>query len=124
MFSYHHKSNRNRGNECGQGLVEYALILVLVAVVAFVILALFGSSIGGIFSNVVKTLNNKHYTDSDLIAVIESCAGSKASAIKSKMPDYDQVSSFSQSQVGSGSGKISQACADAISAMANNVKNS
>ncbi len=42
--------------EEGQGLVEYALILVLVAVVVIVILALLGPAIGNIFSNLVKNL--------------------------------------------------------------------
>ncbi len=41
----------------GQGLVEYALILVLVAVVVIVILALLGPAIGNIFSNIVNGLN-------------------------------------------------------------------
>ena len=42
--------------EEGQGLVEYALILVLVAVVVIVILALLGPAIGNIFSNIVSKL--------------------------------------------------------------------
>ena len=42
--------------EEGQGLVEYALILVLVAVVVIVILSLLGPAIGNIFSNIVKNL--------------------------------------------------------------------
>jgi pilus assembly protein Flp/PilA len=42
--------------EEGQGLVEYALILVLVAVVVIVILALLGPAIGNIFSNLVTNL--------------------------------------------------------------------
>jgi pilus assembly protein Flp/PilA len=42
--------------EEGQGLVEYALILVLVAVVVIVILALLGPAIGNIFSNIVSNL--------------------------------------------------------------------
>jgi pilus assembly protein Flp/PilA len=41
----------------GQGLVEYALSLVLVAVVGIVILALLGPAIGNIFSNIVNGLN-------------------------------------------------------------------
>jgi pilus assembly protein Flp/PilA len=40
--------------EEGQGLVEYALILVLVGIVVIVILAILGPSIGNIFSNIVK----------------------------------------------------------------------
>lgn len=42
--------------EEGQGLVEYALILVLVAVVVIVILAILGPAIGNIFSNIVRQL--------------------------------------------------------------------
>ncbi len=42
--------------EEGQGLVEYALILVLVAIVVIVILALLGPAIGNIFSNIVNSL--------------------------------------------------------------------
>ena len=42
--------------EKGQGLVEYALILVLVAIVVIVILALLGPAIGNVFSNIVNTI--------------------------------------------------------------------
>jgi pilus assembly protein Flp/PilA len=42
--------------EEGQGLVEYALILVLVAVVVIVILALLGPAIGNVFSNIVSNI--------------------------------------------------------------------
>ncbi len=42
--------------EAGQGLVEYALILILVAVVVLVILALLGPAIGNIFSNILPLL--------------------------------------------------------------------
>jgi pilus assembly protein Flp/PilA len=42
--------------EEGQGLVEYALILVLVAVVVIVILALLGPVIGNVFSRIVSGL--------------------------------------------------------------------
>ena len=37
----------------GQGLVEYAMILALVAVIIVVILALLGPAIGNMFSNVI-----------------------------------------------------------------------
>ncbi len=40
----------------GQGLVEYALILMLVAIIVIVILALIGPQIGLMFSNVVYQL--------------------------------------------------------------------
>jgi pilus assembly protein Flp/PilA len=38
-------------SENGQGIVEYALILVLVAITVIVILALLGPAIGNVFSN-------------------------------------------------------------------------
>ena len=40
----------------GQGLVEYALILVLVAVAAIVILALLGPGIANMFSNIISNI--------------------------------------------------------------------
>ncbi|HEY7780855.1 MAG TPA: hypothetical protein VIC85_11650 [Ktedonobacterales bacterium] len=40
----------------GQGLVEYALILALVAIVVIGILILLGPAIGSIFSNVKSAL--------------------------------------------------------------------
>jgi pilus assembly protein Flp/PilA len=57
--------------ERGQGLVEYALILVLVAVVVIVILALLGPAIGNVFSNIVSNIYGRvrrrtlHRLDSD-----------------------------------------------------------
>jgi pilus assembly protein Flp/PilA len=44
-------------DEQGQGLVEYALILVLVAVVVIAILAILGPQIGNIFSQVTNGLS-------------------------------------------------------------------
>lgn len=43
-------------HEDGQGLVEYALILVLVAIVVIAILALLGPQIGNVFSQIVDAL--------------------------------------------------------------------
>ncbi|HJX59520.1 MAG TPA: pilus assembly protein [Patescibacteria group bacterium] len=37
----------------GQGLVEYALIMVLVAIVVIVILVLLGPAVGNMFSNII-----------------------------------------------------------------------
>jgi len=42
--------------EKGQGLVEYALILVLVAIVVIVTLALLGPAIGNVFSNIINNI--------------------------------------------------------------------
>ena len=40
----------------GQGLVEYALILVFVAIVVLVILGLFGTEIGNTYSTITQEL--------------------------------------------------------------------
>jgi pilus assembly protein Flp/PilA len=45
-------------HEIGQGLVEYALILVLVAIVVIAIIALLGPSLGGVFCDAVFALRN------------------------------------------------------------------
>ncbi len=42
--------------EDGQGLVEYALIIVMVVIVVIVILALLGPAIGNIFSNIIPLI--------------------------------------------------------------------
>jgi len=42
--------------EEGQGLVEYALILVLVAVVVIAILLLVGPAVGDVFSDIVNAI--------------------------------------------------------------------
>jgi len=40
----------------GQGLLEYALILILVAVIVLVVLALLGPGIGSMFSNIIPKI--------------------------------------------------------------------
>ena len=42
--------------EEGQGLVEYALIIVLVALVVIALIALFGPAVGNLFSNIVRAV--------------------------------------------------------------------
>lgn len=44
---------RESRNEKGQGLVEYALILVLVAIVVIAILLLLGPAVSGVFGEIV-----------------------------------------------------------------------
>ncbi len=39
--------------ERGQGLIEYALILVLIAIVVIVVLTLLGPAIGEVFSSIL-----------------------------------------------------------------------
>lgn len=46
---------KNTDKEEGQGLVEYAMILFLVAVVVVVILVVLGPQVGGIFSKVTSS---------------------------------------------------------------------
>jgi len=43
-------------HEQGQGLLEYALVLVFVAIVVVAILLLLGPVIGNLFSNVVRAI--------------------------------------------------------------------
>jgi len=49
-------SRRFKRRESGQGMVEYALILVLVSIVVIVILLTMGNQIANVFSNVVAAL--------------------------------------------------------------------
>jgi pilus assembly protein Flp/PilA len=44
-------------HEEGQGLVEYALILVLVAIIVIAILALVGPAVGNVFSQIVDAIS-------------------------------------------------------------------
>jgi pilus assembly protein Flp/PilA len=43
--------------EKGQGLVEYALILVLIAVVVIVVLTALGNQVSTVFSRITSTLS-------------------------------------------------------------------
>ncbi len=45
------------GDESGQGMVEYALILVLIAVVVIVILTTVGHQVNNVFSNISHGLS-------------------------------------------------------------------
>lgn len=48
--------SQRREDEEGQGLVEYALILVLIAVVVIIILTVVGQQVNNVFSNVSSGL--------------------------------------------------------------------
>ena len=39
--------------DTGQGLVEYALILLLIALVVIIVLSIFGVELGSVYSNVI-----------------------------------------------------------------------
>jgi len=42
--------------EEGQGLIEYALILSLVALVVIVMVTIFGPAVGNLFSNIIRNV--------------------------------------------------------------------
>ena len=44
--------------EPGQGLVEYALIMLLVAIIVIVALALFGPAVGNLYSTVINSIQH------------------------------------------------------------------
>lgn len=44
----------NTSFEKGQGLIEYALILVFIAIVVILAVTVFGETVGGLFSQVVS----------------------------------------------------------------------
>ncbi len=46
------------GNERGQDVVEYSLLLVLLGVVAILVLTAMGTSVSSIFSKIGDRLNN------------------------------------------------------------------
>ncbi len=50
-------AQQNEEGEEGQGLVEYALILFLVAVVVIGILIVLGPKVGSVFSSITKGLS-------------------------------------------------------------------
>ncbi len=56
LFAHHVR--KDRGFARGQGLVEYALILVLVAIVVIAALLLLGPMIGNAFSTVNNSLTS------------------------------------------------------------------
>ncbi len=45
-------------NEKGQGMVEQALLLVLVAIVVIAVLMIMGPTIGNVFSSINKSLSS------------------------------------------------------------------
>jgi pilus assembly protein Flp/PilA len=47
-----HVSHRRDDDERGQGMVEYALVLVLIAMVVIVVLQVVGQQVNNVFSNV------------------------------------------------------------------------
>jgi pilus assembly protein Flp/PilA len=52
-----HAAYRRDDDERGQGMVEYALILMLIAIVVIVVLSVVGQQTNNVFSNVSNGLN-------------------------------------------------------------------
>lgn len=50
------KVSRARRLQQGQGLLEYALLLILVALIVIVLLGIFGRSVGNMFSNIISNI--------------------------------------------------------------------
>lgn len=50
-------ASKTRKDEEGQGMVEYALILVLIAIVVIVILQVVGHQVNNVFSNISNGLS-------------------------------------------------------------------
>ena len=65
-----YRSNSGKGySEDGQGLVEYSLILTLIAVVVVVVLVILGPDVGNVFSQVANAIN---VVDEDDTPVVEN----------------------------------------------------
>ena len=57
-FALEELNTLRRRPESGQGMVEYALILVLIAVVVIVILTTVGKRVNNVFSNISNGLSS------------------------------------------------------------------
>lgn len=69
----------NRTTEKGQGLVEYALILVLVAVVSIAVLLTLGPQVGQVFSKIVTQLQTTGVVGGgDVVAITKSTYNSSS----------------------------------------------
>lgn len=59
-WQYHHvygeEAFMSISSRKGQGLVEYALLILLVGLAVLVALALFGSGVGNMFSNIIASV--------------------------------------------------------------------
>lgn len=64
--------------EKGQGLVEYALILVLVSITVIAILSFLGDTVGGVFQTVDAALNRQEISDTGTSYVIGGFSASSS----------------------------------------------
>jgi pilus assembly protein Flp/PilA len=51
---------RRSQSEKGQGLLEYALILVLVSLIVIIVLQIMGPQVGNVFSQIISLLQIEH----------------------------------------------------------------
>jgi len=75
-----HSLTSHKKHQKGQGLVEYALILVLVAIVVIAALMILGPIIGNVFSKVNSSLSNVSAGGGVVAPPIASCTPGSASA--------------------------------------------
>lgn len=103
--------------ERGQGLVEYALILVMVAIVVISILGLLGPSVGNIFSDLTDVLAEPP-TFAELGAAVTGCVthNGARNALMSKVSNED-VAGFRQGLADHAS-QIDAGCYTQLSVMA------
>ena len=43
-------------SESGQGFLEYGMLIVLIAIIVMVLLGVFGTAVGNLFSNIVASV--------------------------------------------------------------------
>jgi pilus assembly protein Flp/PilA len=89
---YRFLSRLKRKDREGQGLVEYALILVLVAIVVIAILTLFGQAVANTYCGVVYTLHSGSKPVKICKAPIVTCVATNTSstfAVEAKVMDPD-----------------------------------
>ena len=43
-------------NEKGQSLLEYGLIIILVAIIVIIVIYLFGPALGNLYSNIIQSI--------------------------------------------------------------------
>jgi len=77
-------------NEKGQGLVEYALIMVLVAVVSIVVLATMGPGISNVYCEMVTTLGGTCDSGDDEQQVADEGGDDQSLILDNSIPDDEE----------------------------------
>ncbi len=58
VWNTYHSFQEGQDHESGQGLIEYALILILVGVAVTAILVTLGPAMGNVYQNVLDAIRN------------------------------------------------------------------